>query len=58
MWSFCRFKGGSRGFVVGGFPNFSPDIFTQNIQDTEPKLCFTYLHNSKLSKKLSYLLGY
>lgn len=33
MWSHCRFKDGSRGFVVwvvGGFPNFSPAIFTQN----------------------------
>ena len=50
MWSYCRFKGGSRGIVVGGFPNFSLVIFTQNTQ--KPKLtCIT-------NTKLSYLLGY
>ena len=43
MWSYCRFKGGSRGFAVGGFPNFSLVIFTQNTQ--KPKLCVTNIMN-------------
>ena len=43
MWSYCRFKGGSRGFAVGGFPNFSLVIFTQNTP--KPKLCLTDIMN-------------
>ena len=38
MWSYGRFKGGSRGIVVGGFPNFSlvktsyaSEVLNQNI---------------------------